>query len=57
MELQAQTRRGKRSTNRPIRLSTTQARQGITPHVTRHVLVLGPALAVVAFALIYYFQL
>jgi hypothetical protein len=41
MDLQAQNRRGKGSVNRPIRLSPTQARQGITPHVTRHVLVWG----------------
>jgi hypothetical protein len=57
MDMQAQNRRGKGSANRPIRLSPTQARQGITPHVTRHVLVWGLTLAVLAFALIYYFQL
>jgi hypothetical protein len=50
MDGAASANRGKGSTNRPIRLSTTQARRGIAPHVTRHVLVL-------AFALIYYFQL
>jgi hypothetical protein len=57
MDLQPQNRRGKGNANRPIRLSPTQARQGITPHVARHVLVWGLTLAVLAFALTYYFQL
>jgi len=56
MEQHARNRRGEDNADRPIRLSTTQARQGITPHVTRDVLVWGLVLAVLAFALIYYFQ-
>jgi hypothetical protein len=34
-------------------VSATRARQGITPHVTRHVLVWGLVLVVVAFAIIF----
>jgi hypothetical protein len=34
-------------------LSTTKARQGITPHVTRHVLVWGLILVVAAFGVIF----
>jgi hypothetical protein len=47
-------RDGRRSA--PI-LTKTEARQGITPHVTRYVLGWGLLLIVVAFALIYLLHL
>ena len=34
--------------------TTTQARQGVTPHVTRYVLSWGLALVTIAFVLIYF---
>lgn len=33
-------------------LTTTEARAGVTPHVTRYVLVIGTGLVIVAFAII-----
>jgi hypothetical protein len=45
------------NTHEQITLTTTQARQGITPHVTRYVLSGGLALVALAFILIYFFQL
>lgn len=45
-----------RKVNDEITLSTTQARQGITPHVTRYMLSWGLGLVIVAFALIYFLQ-
>ena len=37
----------------PEHLTTTEARQGATPHMTRYVLGVGMALVVVLFAIIY----
>lgn len=37
-------------------LSPTQARQGVTPHITRYVLGWGMFLVVCAFALVYLLQ-
>jgi hypothetical protein len=45
--------RENRSGNAPV-LTKTEARQGITPHVTRYVLGWGLLLVIVAFALIYF---
>jgi hypothetical protein len=42
-----------RHANAPV-LTTTEARQAVTPHVTRYVLGWGLALVIVAFAVIYY---
>jgi cell division septal protein FtsQ len=42
----------KRHGNAPV-LTQTEARQAVTPHVTRYVLVWGLALVIVAFAIIY----
>jgi hypothetical protein len=39
----------------PEHLTTTEARQGATPHMTRYVLGVGLALVVVLFAIIYAF--
>jgi hypothetical protein len=36
-------------------LTTTEARDGVTPHVTRYVLGVGLALVVVIFALLFFF--
>ena len=36
-------------------IGTTEARQGVTPHVTRWVLQIGTSLAIVALALAWYF--
>jgi hypothetical protein len=47
---------GDRPTNEQITLTTTQARQGATPHVTRYVLSWGLALVILAFGLIYFLQ-
>jgi len=56
--------RGALARERPIRdenimaddhqehLTTTEARAGVTPHVTRYVLVIGTGLVIVAFAII-----
>lgn len=41
--------------NAPV-LTKTEARQGITPHVTRYVLGWGLVLVIVAFCLIYLFH-
>ena len=41
------------SDERPERITTTEARAGYTPHMTRYVLGIGLALVVVIFALIY----
>ena len=38
---------------RPEEVTTTQARQGYTPHMTRYVLGVSLALVVVLFAIIY----
>ena len=38
---------------RPEQITTTEARAGYTPHMTRYVLGVGLALVVVIFALIY----
>ena len=40
------------SDERPEQLTTTQARAGSTPHMTRYVLGVGLALVVVLFAII-----
>jgi len=40
---------------RPEQLTTTEARAGYTPHMTRYVLGIGLVLVVVIFALIYLF--
>jgi hypothetical protein len=37
-------------------IPTTEARQGVTPHVTRWVLHIGTGLAIVALALAWYFS-
>ena len=39
----------------PEQITTTEARAGYTPHMTRYVLGVGLALVVVAFAIIYLF--
>jgi hypothetical protein len=39
--------------NAPV-LTQTEARQAITPHVTRYVLIWGLALVIVAFGIIYF---
>ena len=41
------------SDERPEQVTTTEARAGYTPHMTRYVLGIGLALVVVAFVLIY----
>ena len=41
------------SDERPEQVTTTEARAGYTPHMTRYVLGVGLALVVVVFALIY----
>ena len=41
------------SDERQEQLTTTEARAGATPHMTRYVLGFGLALVVVAFAIIY----
>jgi len=38
--------------NQPEHLSTTEARAGVTPHMTRYVLFIGTGLVVVIFAII-----
>jgi hypothetical protein len=43
------------SDDRPEQITTTEARAGSTPHMTRYVLGVGLALVVVAFAIIYLF--
>jgi hypothetical protein len=43
------------SDQRPEQLTTTEARAGYTPHMTRYVLGIGLLLVVVIFALIYLF--
>ena len=43
------------SDERPEQITTTEARAGATPHMTRYVLGVGLALVVVAFAIIYVF--
>ena len=43
------------SDERPEQITTTEARAGATPHMTRYVLGVGLALVVVAFAIIYLF--
>jgi hypothetical protein len=43
------------SDERPEQITTTEARAGSTPHVTRYVLGVGLALVMVAFAIIYLF--
>jgi len=41
------------SDERPEQVTTTEARAGYTPHITRYVLGFGLALVVIVFALIY----
>ena len=41
------------SDERPEQVTTTEARAGYTPHMTRYVLGVGLALVVVVFVLIY----
>ncbi|HLH11703.1 MAG TPA: hypothetical protein VKV77_07495 [Methylovirgula sp.] len=41
--------------NAPV-LTGTQARQAITPHVTRYILGIGLLLVIIAFCLIYLFR-
>jgi hypothetical protein len=41
------------SDERPEQVTTTEARAGYTPHMTRYVLGVGLALVVIVFALIY----
>ena len=43
------------SDERSEQVTTTEARAGYTPHMTRYVLGVGLALVVVAFAVIYFF--
>ena len=38
--------------NQPEHLSTTEARAGVTPHMTRYVLFIGTGLVVAIFAII-----
>ena len=45
------------SDERPEQITTTEARAGYTPHMTRYVLGVGLALVVVAFAIIYVFAI
>ena len=40
--------------NEPVELSTTEARAGATPHMTRYVLGFGLVLVIIAFAAIVY---
>lgn len=47
---------GDRYPDEQITLTTTQARQGATPHVTRYVLSWGLALVILAFGVIYFLQ-
>jgi hypothetical protein len=47
---------GERHTDEQITLTTTQARQGATPHVARYVLSWGLALVILAFGVIYFLQ-
>ena len=42
------------SDERPEQVTTTEARAGYTPHVTRYVLGIGLALVIVLFAIIYF---
>jgi hypothetical protein len=42
--------------DKPVTLTTTQARQGVTPYVTRYVLSWGLALVTLAFILVNLFQ-
>ena len=39
--------------NRTSTRNTTQARQGVTPHVTRHVLGIGLPVAILAMLVVY----
>ena len=41
------------SNERPEKVTTTEAREGATPHMTRYVLWISLALVVVLFAIIY----
>jgi hypothetical protein len=41
------------SNERPEQVTTTEARAGVTPHMTRYVLGISLALVVVLFAIIY----
>jgi len=42
------------SDERPEQVTTTEARAGYTPHMTRYVLGIGLALVIVLFAIIYF---
>ena len=47
---------GRDEDRREIHLTVTEARQGITPHVTRYVLTCGLGLVIIAFLVIYVLQ-
>lgn len=49
-------RHGNVTDDKPVILTTTEARQGVTPYVTRYVLSWGLALVTLAFMLVYLFQ-
>ena len=42
--------------NEPVHMDTTQARAGVTPHMTRYVLGFGLVLVIAAFVLVYLFS-
>lgn len=48
--------RGKSTTDQKISLTAIEARQGVTPHVTRYVLSWGLGLVILAFTAIYFLQ-
>jgi hypothetical protein len=45
----------RKDTDGTIHETTTEARAGVTPHVTRYVLTVGLGLVVVIFALLFFF--
>jgi len=49
-------RRGEnpRGKDSPVRLTPTEARQGVTPQATRYVLSCGLTLVILAFSLVYF---
>jgi len=55
MNQDADGRRVNVTDDKPVILTPTQARQGVTPHVTRYVLSWGLALVALAFILVYFF--
>ena len=44
------------SDERPEQVTTTEARAGYTPHMTRYVLGIGLVLVIIFFAVIYFFS-